>query len=86
MSSRIFYDPSIFFGLAHIGLIVDGGCFFNFIKSHNSKIKIMNEIDNKEIILSWYNNPTHTLEFTELELPELNGLLEESDVEEIAYG
>lgn len=86
ISSSIFYEPSMFFGIAHVSLLLDGGCFFNFIKSHNSKIKIMNEIDNEEIILSWYNNPTHTLEFTELELPGLNGLLEESDVEETGYG
>lgn len=84
VSSRIFYGPSLFFGFAHANILIDGGCFFNFIRTHDEKIRRMND-DNEEYVLDWHMNPTHELEFSEIEIPERHIESSDDSYSEISY-
>lgn len=72
LSSRIFYDPSLFFGIANLNIFLDGGCYYNFFQRHEDIVRNINNnfLDN-EYVLNWSENPMNEFEFLELDIPEI---------------
>ena len=85
ISSRIFFEPSIFFGLCHVNIFLEPGCLYSFTRKHDDIINYMNFGDNDEEILNWHINPTAHLEFTELEIPPRLGNISDESYEEVDY-
>tara|TARA_B110000008_G_scaffold276829_1_gene316852 strand:+ start:1516 stop:2454 length:939 start_codon:yes stop_codon:yes gene_type:complete len=72
LSSRLFYEPSIFFGVANLNIFLDGGCYYNFFQRHEYIVRhINNNFLEDEYVLNWSENPINEFEYLELDIPEI---------------
>ena len=84
LASRVFYEPSLFFGIAHINIFLDSGCLVTLIKKHDYIIDKMNYYDNDEEVLNWHMNPALHLEYSELEIPTIENIDTEEEYNDFA--
>ena len=72
LSSRVFYEPSLFFGVANLNIFLDGGCYYSFFQRHETIVRhINNNFLDDEYVLNWSENPINEFEYLELDIPEI---------------